>query len=82
MDYGNTNDTLTKVCAILSPLFTVPIGPDDSTETLTEWDSLRFLEVIGVLEDTFEVEFTAQELVQLSSVKKIAEIINEKCGRG
>nr|WP_321513220.1 acyl carrier protein [uncultured Pseudodesulfovibrio sp.] len=82
MSSDNNTNTLTQVCAILAPLFDAPIGPEDSTETLPEWDSLRYLEVVGTLENELEVEFTSQELLRLSSVKRIVEIIDAKTNAG
>lgn len=82
MNSANNSDTVNKVCAILEPLFDVAITPNDSTETLKEWDSLRYLEVVAALEDTLGLEFTAVELLQLSSVQKIATTIDAKKAEG
>ncbi|NDV20634.1 acyl carrier protein [Pseudodesulfovibrio sp. JC047] len=72
------NATVEQVCAILTPLFSEPVGPDASTITLKEWDSLKYLEIVGALEDQLAVEFTAQELLRLSSVREIVTVLHSK----
>lgn len=40
-----------------------------------KWDSLRHLELVFALEDTFGVRFSAEEIAGLTSVASIAEVV-------
>ena len=47
-------------------------------ENLSEWDSMKHMELIMALENKFQVSFEINEIVELNSVKKIIETIQHK----
>lgn len=51
---------------------------DSSPETIEEWDSLKHMNIIIALEDTFEVEFNDEEIGDMNSIALITLIILEK----
>jgi acyl carrier protein len=47
------------------------IAGDASSATIAEWDSVRHLQLMLALEEEFNVQFEADELVSLRSVQLI-----------
>ena len=47
-----------------------------SKETIEEWDSVHQLNIISILEDSFEVMFEPEEIMELTSYGKGIEILN------
>lgn len=57
------------------------ITVDSEMKDITEWDSMRHVEIISSVEKHFNIEFDLLEIVDFESIKDIAEavkkIINE-----
>jgi acyl carrier protein len=49
------------------------ITQDASSATIAEWDSVRHLQLMLALEEEFNVQFDADELVSLRTVEKIEQ---------
>ena len=47
-----------------------------SKETIEEWDSVHQLNIISILEDSFEVMFEPEEIMDITSYGKGIEIYN------
>lgn len=54
------------------------ITPETKMEDIDSWDSLTHMEMIVELEDTFGIEFTADEIMEMTIVGKIEEIVRGK----
>ena len=59
------------------------VGPDDisptsSTKTLRHWDSLRHVELVVAIEETFGVSFSAAEVFGLTSVQGFCDMLARK----
>ena len=59
------------------------IEPQDFREDLDvnsigEWDSMNHLNLIIALEESFNVAFSTEEVIQMTSVKSIIEILRGK----
>ncbi|MEO6813715.1 MAG: acyl carrier protein [Ginsengibacter sp.] len=59
------------------------IDPDQvnevtSQDTLANWDSIHHLNLIVSLEESYNVNFTDEETVQLTNYKVIKSILQEK----
>lgn len=52
----------------------------ESTEMtdIESWDSLTHMEMIANLESELEIEFTSDEIMELTNVSKIEKIVGEK----
>jgi acyl carrier protein len=42
------------------------------------WDSLSHMELIGAIEDAFGVDLTANEIIAMTSVARIADVLRAK----
>ena len=47
-----------------------------------EWDSLKHLEIVFSMEDAFSVEFSEEEITEINSSMKIAEVVACKACKG
>lgn len=47
-------------------------------EDIDSWDSLTHMELIAELEDKFQVEFTADEIMEMVNVERIMELVGAK----
>tara|TARA_B100001123_G_C14842081_1_gene840520 strand:+ start:410 stop:652 length:243 start_codon:yes stop_codon:yes gene_type:complete len=54
------------------------ISPDSSPQTISNWDSLRHIQLVVSLEEEFQLEFSDGEITQLVTPINIKEIIEEK----
>lgn len=52
-------------------------GKDDFQE-IENWDSLRHLNLVLNLEKEFGVKFSVDEIVRISSISAVEEIVNSK----
>ena len=51
---------------------------NDSRLTVSEWDSLKHIEIIFALEDELGIQFNEEEIAQLNDVTKIIKIASAK----
>ncbi|MFC1525477.1 acyl carrier protein [Candidatus Latescibacterota bacterium] len=52
----------------------------DSPETVSEWDSLRHMNLILGLEEEFGVTFSDTEMLELVDIQSIVDVTSQKCG--
>jgi acyl carrier protein len=65
----------------MADIFSIPaaqIGLESSSDTIDSWDSLQHLNLVLSLEQAFGVQFTAEEIGQLSSVERIVSVLDLK----
>jgi acyl carrier protein len=51
---------------------------DAAPEDVPQWDSLGHMRLVTVLEETFGVQFEVDEITEMSSCRKIVEILRAK----
>ena len=62
---------LREVMSAVFGIDSTVIGSDASSATIAEWDSVRHLQLMLALEEEFNVQFEADELVSLRSLQLI-----------
>ena len=70
-----------KVGSLLAPLFPGlgrALRADDSPATLDAWDSLKQIDIVLALEEAFQIDLTTREIVALSSVASLVEILRAR----
>ena len=70
-----------RITALMADLF--ELKQEQVTDTLTMeqtavWDSLKHMELIVALEQTFETDFTFDEIVAMKTLNDIKGILREK----
>ena len=66
---------------ILIDIFKIPVGELTEAFDLREsefWDSLKFMEMIASIEEAFEVELEADEIVTMTSCGNIRSMLSSK----
>lgn len=69
-----------KIVNIMAEVFEIPVNdfPAEITQdTIENWDSLRHLNLIVELEDTFDKSFEPEEISEMTSIEKIIEMIEK-----
>jgi len=56
----------------------VSIRPDSSPESIESWDSVQNLNLVLAVEEAFGFQFAPEEMDQMKTVGKIAEIVASK----
>ncbi len=74
------NDMKSLVLECLSTVLNKEITSDIKRESLDEWDSLRHVELIFMLEDRTGLRFTEDEISGITSTSDIADLISIKNG--
>ncbi len=70
-----------KIKKIISETFQIKessITPQTNMQDIDSWDSLTHMELIVSLEDEFSIEFTADEIMEMTDVEKIEKVVGEK----
>jgi acyl carrier protein len=72
---------LPRLQRLLADLFA--LSEDDitlttSSETLSEWDSIKHLQLMLMLEEEFHVQVSPETMEQLTSVERIAAWLEEQ----
>tara|TARA_Y100000996_G_C22438897_1_gene608950 strand:- start:383 stop:622 length:240 start_codon:yes stop_codon:yes gene_type:complete len=68
----------TKLKKIISVIFLIDqnqINNQSSNENIKEWDSLKHLSLVLAIEEEFNIRFSNDETLQLTSFKNIVEIL-------
>jgi acyl carrier protein len=72
---------LNKIRECISEVLEVPIDLvllESSNHNFIEWDSFGQVAIATHIENQFGIVFTVEEIFQLSSVKEIYSLVNEK----
>ena len=76
-----SNDGLAKVREIFEELFDAAqysISLETKASDISEWDSVGHLSLCGALEEAFDLQFSVNELAEMTSVRTIICIIEAK----
>lgn len=74
-------DTDGRVRSIMGNLFRLPpedFGPNASVDTIEVWDSLNHMKLVLALEESFQVEFTETEIVEMLSYDLVMLTLRDK----
>ncbi len=72
-----------KIKQIMSDVFSIEIAKIDkytSQDTVDNWDSIGHLNLITALEESFEIYFEEDEIIQMLSFELVCLITSEHLG--
>jgi acyl carrier protein len=72
-----------KVRSIVADILQVKSGAlsaDSSPETVDTWDSVHHLNLVLALEESFDFQFSPEEMDQMKTIGQIAGIVEAKTG--
>lgn len=70
-----------KIRKIIAETFKIKeseITPQTNMKDIDSWNSLTHMELIVSLEDELGIEFTADEIMEMTDVEKIEKVVGEK----
>jgi acyl carrier protein len=70
-----------QLMKLMAELLRVPQNEITDTLTMNEtdsWDSLKHMELVVTLEETFDVQLTADEIITMLDMKGITKVLTEK----
>ena len=71
-------DKLNKIFSRILELDESKISDDLSINNVPSWDSINQMALIAAIEEDFEIELTFDEISDMTSVKKIKDIVLAK----
>lgn len=74
-------DLVKKVMAAVMEVDVTSIGDDASMDTVPTWDSLRQMNLVLALEDTFQVSIPDEDAANATSFKLIVLVLEEQLAR-
>lgn len=69
---------LERLKEIFCEVLKVKVDENSTPENTDGWDSLAHISLIVTIEDEFDVKFTMSEITQMTSFRKIYEMLGEK----
>lgn len=66
---------------IMATVFEVPVEQvtdDCSPETIKEWDSLKYMNLVLTLEQEFSVQFTDEQMASMMDFQRIVSALEEQ----
>lgn len=73
-----TSDPLIQ---IFSDVLGVPeqeLNEETSPENTPQWDSMRSMELVAVIEDTYNIRMTTKEIMKTRSIGIVRQLLSEK----
>ena len=74
----NSKKVESVVLDIFSTILKRSVDIRDSRTTLSQWDSLKHIEIIFAIEDELNIQFEEEEIEQLDDIEKIIKIASVK----
>ncbi|OJI04681.1 acyl carrier protein [Polynucleobacter sp. MWH-Adler-W8] len=74
----NSKKVESVVLDIFSTILKRNVDIRDSRITLSQWDSLKHIEIIFAIEDELNIQFEEEEIEQLDDIEKIIKIASVK----
>lgn len=75
------NEIKNKVCEIVASICGVEVSEVSENSTVgdfPQWDSVGHLSILSKVEETFDISFEPEEMMEMEDVKDIAEAVNGK----
>jgi acyl carrier protein len=71
------------VTAIVRRALHLPVdpGPRDPLRSLDQWDSLQFVFLVSSLEEAFDLEFSSEQIANITDIRSIVQGISAARGR-
>ncbi len=77
-----SEDQLKSVMAAMLGIEAAQIGPETSTDTVPQWDSVRHMNLVIALEESFGITIPDDEVATLTSYPIIRMTIEEQLADG
>jgi acyl carrier protein len=75
-------DKLKAVMAAMLDIDVSTVGPETSTDTVPQWDSVRHMNLVIALEEAFGISVPDDEVATLTSYPIVRAMVEEQLARG
>ena len=73
---------ISKIEKVMRDVFSIDdkqiINNDSSQDSISNWDSLRHIQLVVSLEEEFEIEFSDSEITEITNFASIVKVIESK----
>ena len=77
-----SEEKLKSVVGSMLDIDPATIGPDTSTDTVAEWDSVKHMNLIIALEGAFDITIPDEDVADLTSFPIIRAVVEEPLADG
>jgi len=70
-------DKIKEILATVLEIDQTDVNNDTNPDTVPNWDSLRHMKLVFAIEDEYDVQFSDDQIIQLTDVGKIISCIKE-----
>lgn len=70
-------DKIKEILATILEIDQADVNNDTNPDTVSSWDSLRHMKLVFAIEDEYDVQFSDDQIIQLTDVGKIINCIKE-----
>ncbi len=70
-------DKIKEILATVLEIDQSEVNNDTNPDTVSNWDSLRHMKLVFAIEDEYGVQFSDDQIIQLTDVGKIINCIKE-----
>ncbi len=70
-------DKIKEILATILEIDQSDINNNTNPDTVSSWDSLRHMKLVFSIEDEYDVQFSDDQIIQLTDVGKIINCIKE-----
>ena len=70
-------DKIKEILATILEIDQSDVNNDTNPDTVSSWDSLRHMKLVFAIEDEYDVQFSDDQIIQLTDVGKIINCIKE-----
>lgn len=69
--------TYPQLAAVFEDVFqhTEPLSPSTSPDDVSRWDSLQHIALVRSLEETFDIQLSMDEMMEIRSVRDIETVL-------
>lgn len=82
MNMTSINEKIVNVVGDVLRIAPSRVTDDLSMQTMDTWDSLKHMELVASLEESFGVQLTFDDIVAMRSVAEIKRLLNARGGPG
>ena len=70
-------DKIKEILATILEIDQSDVNNDTNPDTVSSWDSLRHMKLVFSIEDEYDVQFSDDQIIQLTDVGKIINFLKE-----
>ncbi len=70
-------DKIKEILATILEIDQSDVNNDTNPDTVSSWDSLRHMKLVFSIEDEYDVQFSDDQIIQLTDVGKIINCLKE-----